>query len=539
MENVMTTQRTLKKQIRDRMGRTGERYTTARSHIIGSQKQLMVGGQQGDIAAVRNALAAAGVVGPDGTALTEAQVFGLAGGIGFLYGVFRYDGGPTMTITTRNTSMPDTFLDQLWSTEGLRCSVSTTGGVKKARTDLETAVADGRRALCSVGAGRLGYLGLPEEEAAMYPIVVGVISHDGGDYLIDDRSPVPHRIDAEQFAAARAVVRSAKHRMVTIDGGEPDWEQVIVSAVRNGADRYNTPPVKQFAANIGLAGLDKWRRLLTDSKDRMSWSKVFPEGPDAGLGFSRLFECVEHAYTAANAGRPLYAEFLRWAADVTTESRYAEAAEAADASGERWAAIADLSSSADPAVRRAAAAIDKRAELLDNGADPDKLLTAYRDQETAVEACRISAKHAAATRTQIAEELSEIIEHETTMLEILGAGIDRPSPPTRSRRRENEADRITMQNPNTGRTDNTMDRKMYDPVRTAILQALNDVDGVRFSDLPAEVEARTPAAMWASSKVGWYTTSVKLDLEARGLLERFDSPQRLRLTTAGRNALSN
>ena len=78
---------------------------------------------------------------------------------------------------------------------------------------------------------------------------------------------------------------------------------------------------------------------------------------------------------------------------------------------------------------------------------------------------------------------------------------------------------------------------MYDPVRTAILHAVREIDGIRFGDLSDAVGARTSPDLWQNSKVGWYTTSVKLDLEARGLIERYGSPQRLRLTTAGEAAL--
>ncbi len=42
-------------------------------------------------------------------------------------------------------------------------------------------------------------------------------------------------------------------------------------------------------------------------------------------------------------------------------------------------------------------------------------------------------------------------------------------------------------------------------------------------------ERRTPAEMWSDASVGWYTTTVKLDLEAKGIIEKEGSPQILRL----------
>ncbi len=98
-------------------------------------------------------------------------------------------------------------------------------------------------------------------------------------------------------------------------------------------------------------------------------------------------------------------------------------------------------------------------------------------------------------------------------------------------------DRVKMFNPNTGRQDGTIARDMFEPVRNAILRALQELESVPFSELSTEVERRTPAEMWEESSLGWYTTTVKLHLEATGMLERHGSPQQLTLTDEGRAAL--
>ncbi len=98
-------------------------------------------------------------------------------------------------------------------------------------------------------------------------------------------------------------------------------------------------------------------------------------------------------------------------------------------------------------------------------------------------------------------------------------------------------DRIMLKNPNTGRDDRRIASDMYDPVKRAILTALDELGEVPFSTLGKEVERRTDADLWTDSSVGWYTTSVKLDLEARGWLARHGSPQVLTLTESGRSEL--
>jgi hypothetical protein len=322
--------------------------------------------------------------------------------------------------------------------------------------------------------------------------------------------------------------------MVDVRGGEVEWGKVIPAAIASGAERYNTPPVKQFAPNVGLAGLAKWQHLLTDEKDRMSWAKVFTEGHDAAIGFGRIYECIEHSYTAPAAGRPLQAEFLRWAWDVTSEKRFRQAAERFEWAARNWARIAELAASAHPAVSEAAVFMDKRAELLDGGADPAQLAEAYRCQNEAIESADITSDDAGAVRELIAAEVAEIVEREGNALAILGAE-KRASKPRGGL--GGRPSRITLLNPNTGRSDKTIARTLYRPVKMAILTAVGESDGLRFSHLSDEIENRTDPELWKEHKVRWYTTSVKLDLEARGFLVRHGSPQRLRLTDAGRSEL--
>ena len=90
--------------------------------------------------------------------------------------------------------------------------------------------------------------------------------------------------------------------------------------------------------------------------------------------------------------------------------------------------------------------------------------------------------------------------------------------------------KVQMQHPE-GRKAPSIEESMYAPVRAAILDAVPATgDGVPFRDLSQEVAARTPAEMWEHASLGWYTTVVKLDLEAREEIYRVPDvvPQRLR-----------
>lgn len=69
----------------------------------------------------------------------------------------------------------------------------------------------------------------------------------------------------------------------------------------------------------------------------------------------------------------------------------------------------------------------------------------------------------------------------------------------------------------------------YDDMRSAILKALEEKDELTFSEL-GDAVGRQLAGHFDGS-IGWYFTTVKLDLEARGVIERVkgNRPQRIRL----------
>ena len=84
----------------------------------------------------------------------------------------------------------------------------------------------------------------------------------------------------------------------------------------------------------------------------------------------------------------------------------------------------------------------------------------------------------------------------------------------------------------TGAGGTRIDRQKYEIMRKAILRAVpKRKDGVLFKELPALVHPHLDALGWPEeASLMWYLTTVKLDLEARELIERIPkaSPQRLR-----------
>ncbi|MDX9856251.1 MAG: hypothetical protein RBT76_00500 [candidate division Zixibacteria bacterium] len=71
--------------------------------------------------------------------------------------------------------------------------------------------------------------------------------------------------------------------------------------------------------------------------------------------------------------------------------------------------------------------------------------------------------------------------------------------------------------------------RRYHAVRDAIVAELSSVHDMAYKELAARVYGRLKGTF--DGNVPWYVVTVKLDLEARGVIERLDgiSPQRLRL----------
>ncbi len=80
-------------------------------------------------------------------------------------------------------------------------------------------------------------------------------------------------------------------------------------------------------------------------------------------------------------------------------------------------------------------------------------------------------------------------------------------------------------------------RAKYGAVRAAILDSVRALAlGLAFADLSAEVERRVLAPLFENASMAWYTVTVRLDLEARGMIKGppGSGPRRLvRLAQAG------
>jgi hypothetical protein len=81
--------------------------------------------------------------------------------------------------------------------------------------------------------------------------------------------------------------------------------------------------------------------------------------------------------------------------------------------------------------------------------------------------------------------------------------------------------RIIVTHPVSG-TERKFDMAIYEPVKAAILQSLKGSNGKTFTELTNDVVKIIKKKMPDFTKsIPWYTISIRLDLETRGIVETF------------------
>jgi hypothetical protein len=430
----VTRHRDFKQLVRERMAKTGERYAAARAQLLALRGAAPAatetypgvfpgydtfGGIQGNTGAVCNVLRHAGVRSPiTGAPYTEAEVNGLCGGPGFLYAVFEYKGWPPMlTLALQGRSMADEYVALGLSRLGVDLATSETTSPEAARKSLDAALSAQKAALCTVDVASLSYYGLPAEFAGAGPHVVAVVGADDTGVWIDDRGARPRHLSFEELATARARYRQGRHRLVTVNGSRPghDAAAAMQEAITDTARTYTTPAVpKSFRVNCGFSGLDKWRQMLVDRRDKKGWPTLFAEGPRAYAGLQRAYECIESGI-APGAGRALYADFLDEAAAALKGKALGQAAAAYRESASHWTNIASLiADCGDRAIRDACEIAHRRLEIGDHAAagESKEAVELWTRRQDLASACTLPAAAATALYGRIAEMVGRIAETE-------------------------------------------------------------------------------------------------------------------------------
>ncbi|MBK6487027.1 MAG: DUF4872 domain-containing protein [Gemmatimonadetes bacterium] len=427
----MTDQADFKQLVRERMARTGERYTTARAHIIRAHPQaapnatadatvgtaLDLGGVHDQTAALHDLLAAEGIDAPH-TSLppTEALLLGLGGGIGAAVFTFQYRGElPHLYVETRCTpqfAYDLGFVQRSAAGMGITLRIATGTTSKAAARVLDSALDAGRPALCLVDAFKLPHHAGTGQGGSL-PWTVVVHEQRGDTVVITDRGREPLELARATLDAARVSYTKGKGAVATVEATSPrPLAEGITAGIRYCIDELAGREVRKgFGGNFGLRALDKWISEVTRTgKD--GWRSRFAPGKPLAAGLRQAFGWIETSGTGGGAFRRLYADFLREASIATNDARYLDVAARYDALAASWtslvtALLPDGTPLGDIRLR-----LRQRAAAIRRGASVEELREHDETIDALVARCEPFPVDAEATYEMLATGLQAIVDAE-------------------------------------------------------------------------------------------------------------------------------
>ena len=352
----MTRRSTFKKKIRQRMKKTGERYAAARLALLKKSAvpsvpkgaQLVRGytatpGVHPDTARLASALEQAGVTDPaTGAAFSESKLFGLSGGIGFMYFLFEYKGHPPMvTFNCRTWTTPWPVIGKVLEHAGIGHDLHETGGAKGAAKKLDSILESERAVHATVDFASLPWSGDDPMWRGQMGRQLNIVGRSGDEFVVDVGTL--RTLSAADLATARSAVKKEKNRLLAFEGGAASTDPVdaVRAAIAHTAHTFRKAPFKNFAGNFGLKGLEKAAALIGGEKGPKAWRKVFDSGPKAFNALYRTFECSMMELTPPAGGRSFYAEFLEDAARLEGLAGLRKAADAARESAAEFEALSE------------------------------------------------------------------------------------------------------------------------------------------------------------------------------------------------------
>ena len=437
----MTKQKHLKQRIRARMAKTGERYTTARRHIVGaaadsasdisppSPGRLHFPGIHPETTALRILLANADMRAPHtGEYFSEPMVLGIGGGIGAGVFSFFYEAHDfaSFYIAGRHLWQDNyTYLDQAAQRFGVTPTFKETGGAKTAAKQLADALALGDPVLAWVASAHLPYRGMPDYWSGGDYHIVTVYRLDETHALIGDLLDEPVEITVAELAASRARIKKQKHRIMTV---APTRQPDLRTAVRAGIRACYEGLAQQRIKNFTLDAFKTWSANIHGSRGKQSWARLFPPGHRLWFALTWVYDCIEHQHTGGGLLRPLYADFFAEAADALHDDALRQLAARYAELGQGWSDLASAALPGDvPACREAKALMARKEALLltEGTAATDEIKRIYAQldelQETARADFPLTATESQHLLSDLQQRIRRVYGLECAAHEALGA----------------------------------------------------------------------------------------------------------------------
>ncbi len=390
----MTAHKSFKRLVRARMQKTGESYTTARRLILHQGQQLdtpaaarcHLPGSVPATTALRILLAHAGVRGPDGTALSEALVFGVAGGIGI--GVFQFhyekEDFASFFLGGRHSWHDDLLYAQSALEDfGLSVLVKESAGLKAADKNLRDALADGTPCMVWVDSAHLPHRALPTAMSGGGYHVLTVYAIDDGEGIawIGDCTDRPLKIGLPELAEARARIKKFKNRVLWIerpseaqDLSADELRRLVRSGLKRCHRQLAVPAIKSSAKNFQLAAIKSWSDRLHGSSAKDIWENVFKPRVNLWLGLTWICDSIEHHGTGGGLCRFHMADFLEEAGEALNSGEISSVSRSYRELGAAWCELARAALPDEvPEMRRARELLSAKIELVHDAAPADKV----------------------------------------------------------------------------------------------------------------------------------------------------------------------
>ncbi len=242
-----------------------------------------------------------------GLPITEEMLFGLGGGIGFIYWYVKQM--PAPMVGGRGGGRH--FIDDAVRRTGASLVVQRTTSSKKGHTWLLEKLANMEPAVIYADMAYLPYMGVPEDSHfGQHVFVVYGIDEAADIVYISDRAHrgVTVRIDELKRArASKFPPWPPQHAIFDLELPEQlnITREMINESIHHTIDGMLNPPIR----NIGLKGIEKWAKLI------VKWPKLFP-GEKLWNALYQGFIYIEVGGTGGSAFRPMYARYLQEASEL-------------------------------------------------------------------------------------------------------------------------------------------------------------------------------------------------------------------------------
>lgn len=429
----MTAQKHLKQLIRARMQKTGERYATARRHLIGnfqnpnsdSTTRWHFPGNVPATTALRILLTHHGVRAPHtGEPFTEAMLFGLAGGIGIGVFAFYYqkEDHASFFLAGRHQWHDDAaYLDEALQRFGFKPVIQETAGAKAAEQQLRSALESGP-CVVWVDMAELPHRAMPKEfSGGGYHVVIAYHINKDDTALIGDLTDAPISISLADLARSRARIKKQKHRLLSLPETSSNVKLDMKSLVQAGLQRCHEvlqhPTLPGMKSNAKLDALKTWAQRLHSSKDKESWEAIFKPGANLWRGLTWMYDCIENYGTGGGLCRPMFAEFLQEAGAALKDTKLTALSEQYAALGRQWSELAEAALPDDvPLMRSAKELLTRRRELLHDGASTEDVRAVWQElgelAKQAKEQFPLSATDCTDLRAQLQQRVLALYEGE-------------------------------------------------------------------------------------------------------------------------------